>query len=212
MKTSQCLTMLSGIVLGAVVWLPTIAQHGASATAMVPLTVEAAGTPTAEAERLAAGQNRSEPLHAALEMPSGSDAFVPALGSGQSFTFPLASVSGVSLGDDIKTIYELKGNPLSVKQDDILPSSKIYTFEDCQIGMSNGAIQYVSVPAAAGQINIDGQVLPLKLDELKNKLGKPYFEAEDGIVYRVRNNALKMYVDPANGSLVAVHFFPAAGE
>jgi hypothetical protein len=211
MMRLQWMTMLSGVVLGAALWLPVIAQEHPDAISMGILTVEASASAT-EAEGMSAAiPDRIEASNVSLNLASDTAALTP-YKDAQLDSFPLAAVNGVSLGDDIKTIYEIKGTPLSVKQDEILKSAKLYAFEDCQIGFADGAIQYVSVSVSAGQIEIDGHTMPMNLALLKSTLGKPYFEAEDGIVYKVRNNALKIYIEPATGQLTSVHFFPAAGQ
>lgn len=132
--------------------------------------------------------------------------------SGVESRFKLATVNGLSLADDLKTMYEIKGEPLFIQRDDVLRLSKVFTYEDCSIGMVDGSIQYVVVPASAGKIEIDGQVLPIDLAKLKEQLGTPYFISEDGIVYKNRSNALKLFLDPDTGEITSIHYFHATAE
>ncbi|WP_051620626.1 hypothetical protein [Paenibacillus sp. UNC451MF] len=122
------------------------------------------------------------------------------------------TINGLSLTDDLKTVFEMKGQPLSIKQDEILPSLKTYTFEDCSIIMTDGSIEYVVVPASVGKLDIDGQLLPMDIVKLKEKLGKPYFVSEDGIVYKDGVNVLKIYTDTVSGKVTSVHYFHEAAQ
>ncbi|WP_282937738.1 hypothetical protein [Paenibacillus sp. RC67] len=122
------------------------------------------------------------------------------------------TVNGLSLTDDLKTVFEMKGQPLSILQDEILPSLKTYTFKDCSITLVDGAIEYLVVPAAAGKLDIDGQLLPMDIVKLKETLGEPYFVSEDGIVYKDGANALKIYIDTASGKVTSVHYFHEAAQ
>jgi len=120
------------------------------------------------------------------------------------------SVNGLSLTDDLKTVFEMKGQPLSMKQDEILPSLKTYTFNDCSIIMVDGEIEYVVVPASTGKLDIDGDQVPMDIDKLKVKLGQPYFVSEDGIVYKDGSHVLKIYTDVVRGKVTSVHYFQEA--
>jgi hypothetical protein len=144
----------------------------------------------------------SDPLMLSTALPA--DAAAP---SPLPYSLKLASVNGISLADDLKTIYELKGEPTRVVQDEVLKSSRTYYFKDCTVGMSDGAVQNVVVPASAGQVEIDGQTFPLELNKLKEKLGTPFFISEDGMVYKNGYNALKIYLDAVTGQIGSVSYF-----
>ncbi|MFE5321039.1 hypothetical protein ACFQ88_20245 [Paenibacillus sp. NPDC056579] len=122
------------------------------------------------------------------------------------------TVNGVALTDDLKTVYEMKGQPSAIVQDEIIKNIKTYQFDDCSITMIDGAIEYVVVPGTASRIDIDGQLIPLNLASIKKKLGTPYFVSEDGIVYRNGTNALKIYIDPASNKLMSVHYFHTTSQ
>ncbi|MDF2959872.1 MAG: hypothetical protein K0S39_1607 [Paenibacillus sp.] len=201
MKRLPWMTVLSGLVVGAGIWTPFLIQKEPALAMSEAVPAEAAIVARAPVPA----------AYAAVSVPEAGGS-LPSPEKTKPFTFRLATINGVSLADDIKTVYEMKGTPLSVKQDEIMKSMKTYTFEDCVIGMSDGAIQFVKVPAAAGQIEIDGQILPLKLEELKSKLGQPFFVAEDGIVYKAGYHALKIFLDAETGELASVHFFSAVGQ
>lgn len=122
------------------------------------------------------------------------------------------TVNGLSLTDDLKTVYEMKGQPSAIIQDEILTSLKTYQFEDCSITMIDGSIEYVAIPGTVQQLDIDGQRIPMDLASMKKKLGTPYFVSEDGIVYRNGANALKIYLDPATNKIMSVHYFHTTSQ
>jgi hypothetical protein len=123
------------------------------------------------------------------------------------YSLHLASVNGISLSDDLKTIYELKGQPTSIEQDEVLKTLRTYYFKDCIIGMSDGAVQNIVVPAAVGSVEIDGQTVPLELNTLKEKLGTPFFISEDGIVYKDGLNVFKIFLNIETGQVSSVSYF-----
>ncbi|PZE20240.1 hypothetical protein [Paenibacillus xerothermodurans] len=284
MKRMPWTTMLSGVVLGAAVWLSAAAQQESSAVERLSsATGQAPGAAAADAAVADAGGDSADgadranivglaevvdrpgaafgadttqaeetadlvrvsdtatadlthaaaasegtiaaqyspPASGAEYTPRPNDAPSPSGSTSLSsnadptvraFSYPLVAVNGVSLDDDLETILKTKGKPNSIKPDELFSSTKLYKFNDCDIEISDGEIQYVSVPAAAGKIELDGHRLPMDLNVLKSRLGEPFFEAEDGIVYKVRQNALKLYIDPDSGKLTSIHFFPAMHE
>ncbi|TDF95514.1 hypothetical protein [Paenibacillus piri] len=169
-----------------------------------PFAALAANT---SSEKLAQAHVAGQEIAAPTIAPTAGDTF-----NRTSVPFRLASVNGISLTDDLKTLYEIKGPPLAIERDGPLQDMSVYMYDDCAVGMSDGAVQFVKVPAAAGRIEIDGQLMPLKPDVLKSRLGQPYFEAEDGIVYKEGGRALKLFLDKETGALVSVHLFNAFGQ
>lgn len=159
-----------------------------------------------------AGLGGHEGTAAAMSSSSSSQAAAESAvyGSGQSGQLHFQTVNGLSLTDDMKTVFEMKGQPLSIVKDDILPSLKTYKFEDCSITLVDGSIEYLVVPAAAGKLDIDGELLPMEIARLEEKLGAPYFISEDGIVYKDGDKALKLYIDTASGKITSVHYFHEA--
>jgi hypothetical protein len=115
------------------------------------------------------------------------------------------AVNGIALSDDLKTIYELKGQPVSIIEDKILPSSRTYLFKDCEINVADGAIQNITVPATIGKVDIDGITFPF--DKLKERLGMPFFVSEDGLVYKKGNYAFKIFLDVHDSHIQYVSYF-----
>jgi hypothetical protein len=122
----------------------------------------------------------------------------------------LASVNGILLSDDLSKILEVKGEPLSIVQDEIVKASQTYLYKDCEINMTDGIIQSIVVPAVVGKVIIDGVIIPF--DQLKEKLGTPFFVSEDGLVYRVGNHAFKIFGDESEGSIHYISFFHVAAQ
>ncbi|MEK8130929.1 hypothetical protein WMW72_23770 [Paenibacillus filicis] len=124
-------------------------------------------------------------------------------------TLPLERINGLAVTDDLKTIYELKGEPLAEERDPLFPDERTLVYEDCRVALYKLSVQSVMVTADAGTITIDGKTIPLNADRLKAELGKPDLVAEDGIVYKRQWQALKLYIDPEQGRLLSVHLFPS---
>ncbi|WP_159888590.1 hypothetical protein [Paenibacillus puerhi] len=120
---------------------------------------------------------------------------------------PLERINGLAVTDDLKTIYELKGEPIAVETEPLFPDERILIYEDCKVGLYLQSVQAVMVPASVGEIVIDGRKLPLDAEELKAVLGTPDWVAEDGIVYKHGGNALKLFIDPEQDKLLSVHLF-----
>lgn len=123
--------------------------------------------------------------------------------------FKLERANGIAVTDDLKTLYEIKGKPLSVEQDPLFPHERILVYEDCKVGIYEQFIQYVVILPEAGTFELDGTTLPMQTDRLKKALGEPDWIAEDGLVYRSGNNVLKLFIQPGSGRLTSVHYFHA---
>ncbi|MCZ8516212.1 hypothetical protein O9H85_28225 [Paenibacillus filicis] len=136
---------------------------------------------------------------------------VPAAAVPKAPSMRFERVNGVSVSDDLKTLYEIKGEPLRVESDPLLKHERIFVYKDCRIGLYDNFIQYVSVPGDNALIEIDGQIYDMNPDVLKKVLGKPSFIAEDGLVYRKGQVALKLFLDPS-GKLNSVHLFSAMAD
>ncbi|CAG7638572.1 hypothetical protein PAESOLCIP111_03955 [Paenibacillus solanacearum] len=126
--------------------------------------------------------------------------------------FALNSLNGVSLSDDIAEIFEKKGEPLSVSRDELITSIETYRFNDCTVVVIGDFIQYIEVPRSSEEVKIDGEPLPLELSGLQDKLGAPYFESEDGIVYKNGTKALKIYTTAGSDKVNSIHYFNTATQ
>ncbi|WP_426449778.1 hypothetical protein ACP26L_32710 [Paenibacillus sp. S-38] len=119
----------------------------------------------------------------------------------------LQRVNGLAMSDDLKTLYEIKGEPLAVEKDPLFKDEQIFVYEDCRVGLYQNFIQYILVPAASGTIDIDGVRLELSAEALRQALGEPDWKAEDGVVYQRGQAALKLFLSPESGKLTSVQYF-----
>ncbi|NHN29742.1 hypothetical protein [Paenibacillus agricola] len=127
-------------------------------------------------------------------------------------SLPLASLNGIYLTDDLAKIHEVKGEPQNIVQDEVVKTSLTYVYKDCEINMVNDHIQSIVVPAAVGKVIIDGTIIPF--DQLKQRLGTPFFESEDGLVYRQGNHAFKIFSETSasDSPIKYVSFFHVSAQ
>jgi hypothetical protein len=116
-------------------------------------------------------------------------------------------VNGISVLDDLKTVYEIKGQPLDTEQSPDNKQERVLQYEDCTIGMFDQFVRYVSVPASFGEVELDGQRVRTSLEELKQVLGEPHTATEDGWVYRYGQSALKLMRGENSDQLSYIHYF-----
>ncbi|MFH5186390.1 hypothetical protein ACHHV8_29340 [Paenibacillus sp. TAB 01] len=214
MRTMPWLVVLAGLFISVDIWAFQQINHLPGTPGSVSFATAQASA--AEPAQTAAYANANVSASAAAAVTTSEIRLTQPVEesgpSGAESLMKLDRVNGVSIADDLKTIYEIKGEPISKQRDDVLRLSQVYSYKDCSIGLVDGAIQYVVVPASAGTIDIDGQIIPIDLAKLGEKLGTPYFISEDGIVYKNRNHALKIFLDPDTGEIDNIHYFHAAAE
>lgn len=116
-------------------------------------------------------------------------------------------VGGISVQDDLKTVYEIKGKPLGTEQPSDQNRERVFIYEDCRIGLYDQFVRYVSVPVTAGEVELDGHRVKMSLDELRRVLGEPHAIVEDGWVYRYGQSALKLMLEDQADRLTYIHYF-----
>lgn len=131
-------------------------------------------------------------------------------GPGGAVEWPLERVNGISVTDDLKTLYKMKGRPKAEETDPLFKDERIFVYDDCRIGLYDQFVQYVMIPVQAGTIEIDGTKLEMNADTLRQTLGTPDWAGEDGIVYKRGQRALKLFLDEHTGKLLSVHYFHTA--
>ncbi|PUA34849.1 hypothetical protein C8Z91_33800 [Paenibacillus elgii] len=131
---------------------------------------------------------------------------------GEPVKWPLERVNGISVTDDLKTLYELKGKPKAEENDPLFKDERTFVYDDCRVGLYDNFVQYVMVPVQAGTIEIDGKKLEMKADTLRQTLGTPDWTGEDGIVYKRGQRAFKLFLDEHTGKLLSVHYFHTATD
>jgi hypothetical protein len=122
----------------------------------------------------------------------------------------LNSVNGILLSDDLSKVREVKGDPLNVLEDPVLKTSQTHLYSDCEIHIRDGVVQSVVVQSSVGKVILDGEIIPF--DQLKQRLGTPFFVSEDGLVYRKGNHAFKLFMDENASSIKFISFFHVAGQ
>ncbi len=123
----------------------------------------------------------------------------------------LASVEGIGLGDSMMELIRKKGQPLAIHSDSRLSDLEVYDYGAIDVAFRGGDLLYVEVSAEAATVNIDGIPHSFETGALKEALGEPDFDAEDGWGYKRGFGAVKFYTDPATGQIQSVHFFDAVG-
>ncbi|MGG2196956.1 hypothetical protein [Paenibacillus validus] len=163
----------------------------------------------AEAAYASPGVDSAALKAAAGPAGNGSPGTMPqAAAASRNGTFKLERVNGLSVTDDLKTVYEIKGEPKAVETDPLFKEERVLVYEDCKVGLHNNFVRFIVVSAAEAEtVDIDGKTLPLDAVKLQDALGKPDWIAEDGVVYRSHSRALKLFIDAETGKLTAVHYF-----
>lgn len=122
--------------------------------------------------------------------------------------FVFQDVNGISLFDNKETIIESKGKPVSITKDPFFKEMETYHYPDhTNIGFSDGHMDYVEVMESAGSFQIDGIMVPMTLIDMKEVLGEPDFEAEDGIVFQRQQSLLKLFIDKDTRKLTSIHYY-----
>ncbi len=120
---------------------------------------------------------------------------------------PRWELDGVALGDAEREVASEWGKPVAVEEDEWHRGCAIWSYSDGRnVGLCEGAVSFVQVTAGAGQANLNGREFPLEEAALRQVLGKPEFEAEDGWGVVNGPEAIKVFVDD-RGKLVSLDLF-----
>lgn len=125
--------------------------------------------------------------------------------------FKLDNVNGIALTDDIKTVTDKLGQPLSVEKDPDLVELEVYIYPKMNIGFSDGIVSYVEVLALEGAASIDGVSVPITKLGLMEALGEPDYVAEDGIVFQRKSSLVKLFTDMETEEVTAIHYYHRSG-
>jgi hypothetical protein len=116
-------------------------------------------------------------------------------------------LEGVGLGDTGAQVESTWGKPSSVASDEWQQDCETWSYKTGKnVGLCGGQVSFVQVTAAARKANLDGKVVAMAGTELRQALGKPEFEAEDGWGVVKGAEALKVFVDE-RGRLVSLDLF-----
>ncbi|QGG55322.1 hypothetical protein NYE40_06925 [Paenibacillus sp. FSL W8-1187] len=119
-----------------------------------------------------------------------------------------SEVNGVGLSDAKEQVVTEIGIPQSAQRDELLPEQTAWTYPGMEVGFTGGSVEYVSVPAGEGRIELESGSLPISLEGWTEAFGQPMFTADDGVGYvDERGFAAKLFLDPLSGELVSIDFF-----
>ncbi|WP_052676002.1 hypothetical protein [Paenibacillus sp. IHBB 10380] len=115
-------------------------------------------------------------------------------------------MNGISLWDEEEDVISKKGEPLEVTYISMLDCDE-YRYADSTIGICHGIVDYVHINSSAGMMEVNGQVIELSHNRIREALGEPQFNAEDGYGYSRGTSAIKVYKDPISETIEGVDFF-----
>jgi hypothetical protein len=102
------------------------------------------------------------------------------------------TINGIDMNWNKDQLVQQAGYPNNWKVDKILGTVEL-SYPTTTVGIYDGQIGYVIVPADQPSMTINGSAVPLTLASLRHKLGQPDYVAEDGIVYEREDLCLKLF-------------------
>ncbi len=120
----------------------------------------------------------------------------------------IESINGLTLQNRIQDADRLYGEPSG--QVPAYMGGEEYRYGVLNVGAYEGWIYYVSVPASTGSFSLNGYSIPMDADRIRHALGKPDFTADDGFGYEHDGQAIKVFVDPIDGSVRSVDLFDSS--
>lgn len=118
------------------------------------------------------------------------------------------TINGVSLSDDKRAVAAKMGRPVQVIQDKWLAERTKWVYSNMTVGFSGSLVEYISVPASSGSVEVGGERLPIRLHAWVGRFGTPTFAGDDGAGYVDANGiAAKLFWDSRTGQAVSVDFF-----
>lgn len=121
--------------------------------------------------------------------------------------YHLQMVEGISLQDNQEAVVETLGQPEAIQPDPYTAQCEVYRYPGIDVGFSMGIVDFVRVLPEAGTIDIDGSPIPMTLEAVVDELGKPDFVAEDGLVFKRQQAALKLFVSSETQQLTSIDYF-----
>ncbi|MFD2670988.1 hypothetical protein [Marinicrinis sediminis] len=109
-------------------------------------------------------------------------------------------VNGISLSDQKEDILRKLGKPDQIHQDPYFPETIQLQYDTMIIGMTQGSIDYVTVPRSADFIEVDGREIDIDKQEIYKRFGEPDSIASDGVAFCEGPYCMKVYwTDVAEG-------------
>jgi hypothetical protein len=116
-------------------------------------------------------------------------------------------LDGIELGEAANRVTDKWGHPAKVFSDEWQNECETWSYKDGKnVGICDGSVSYVQVTANAKKANLNGRDIPMMKSDLRQALGNPEFEADDGWGIVRGQEALKVFVDERN-NLVSLDLF-----
>jgi hypothetical protein len=116
-------------------------------------------------------------------------------------------LDGIELGEETARVTGKWGHPSKIAPDGWRNECEIWSYKDGKnVGICDGSVSYVQVMANAKKADLNGKVIPMFIADLRQALGKPEFEADDGWGIVKGQEALKVFIDE-RGKLVSLDLF-----
>ncbi|CAM4450000.1 hypothetical protein [Paenibacillus tarimensis] len=143
-----------------------------------------------------------------------ADLQFPESGYSEVLTEAIDQVNGFDMSWSEAETLASAGPPDSIREDELLPGIYEYEYGHTTVGFYEGAVEYIVVkpPKDKPLFAIGENVIPLKAAHIREALGEPDYEAEDGDVYIKEATALKIFKDPGDGRITSVESFWIYGE
>lgn len=119
----------------------------------------------------------------------------------------MGRVCGIAIQDDLKTVYEMKGEPVQIETSPENKRERVLIYEDCRIGLLDQFVRYVTVPALARQIEINSSLVNMRLDEAAGAVRRPLSCGRGRACIPLRSNGFEAYLGRNGRRLEAVDFF-----
>lgn len=116
------------------------------------------------------------------------------------------TMNGISLWDKEEDVISKKGEPLELTHNSFLDCNE-YQYDDSTIGICNGIVDYVHINSSVRVMKVNGQEIELSHNRIREALGEPQFNAEDGYGYSRGTSTIKVYKDSISGTIEGVDFF-----
>lgn len=121
------------------------------------------------------------------------------------------TINGVAMDGDLKEVLAVLGEPTERTTDELLGTEEVH-YPEMTVGLYEGLVDYVVIPASAGSVRLGDTEALLELAQLRELLGEPDLVAEDGLVYVQGPLALKLFTDGEGSVLSTLEVFWAASS
>ncbi|GBF77244.1 hypothetical protein PA598K_05780 [Paenibacillus sp. 598K] len=121
------------------------------------------------------------------------------------------TINGVAMDGDLSDVLAALGEPTERTTDELLGTEEVH-YPKLTVGLYEGLVDYVVVPASAGSVRLGDTEALLALAQLRELLGEPDHVADDGLVYVRGPLALKLFTDEGGSALSTLEVYWAASS